>query len=121
MREIKFRAWDGEQMLYMPLTTNFGLHRFFGILDDECIAMQYTGLKDKNGREIYEGDVCNINPDDDNWIDIVVSDKNWLELSRYKNHCVTDCSLYEHHDQVEVIGNIYEHPELLKSFPAVAE
>ena len=60
-REIKFRFWDGEEMMYSDLYTfEENMIRFLpddlpsvGITD----VMQYTGLKDKNGKEIYEGDV----------------------------------------------------------------
>ena len=54
MREIKFRAWDGKDMLNMPLNTNFGISRFFGILEETANVMQFTGLHDKNGKEIFE-------------------------------------------------------------------
>jgi len=74
--------------------------------------MQYTGLKDKNGVEIYEGDIVIINEHDDDWTDTVVSDKNFLELSKYRNKCVTNISLYEYHKTIRVIGNIYENPDL---------
>ncbi len=53
----KFRAWDEGKMLYSLLDTNFGLHRFFGILNDEAIVMQSIGIKDIHDTNIYEGDV----------------------------------------------------------------
>jgi uncharacterized phage protein (TIGR01671 family) len=59
MREIKFRAWDAaaNEMLHMPITGNFGLHRFFGYIPENAPIMQFTGLFDKNGIEIFEGDI----------------------------------------------------------------
>jgi len=61
MREIKFRAWDKEKkvMLFMS-DGSFSNHRIWWLETNDCqdryILMQFTGLKDKNGKEIYEGD-----------------------------------------------------------------
>jgi uncharacterized phage protein (TIGR01671 family) len=64
MREIKFRAWDGRKMNYNPFisdgsdggeTSSVYINVAIACNDEEL--MQYTGLKDKNGKEIYEGDI----------------------------------------------------------------
>ena len=122
MREIKFRAFDDGRMLTMPLDKNFGISRFFGILRDDAIVMQYTGLKDKNGKEIYEGDIMHdtsINARcavvfgcfetllDDYGIG-ETSPKFCVEWSDKSGHGEIDV-------RNEVIGNIYENPELLCS------
>jgi uncharacterized phage protein (TIGR01671 family) len=67
MREIKFRAWDKENKAFMPsegyaicdgdvMGLRYG-NEMEDVLTDQIELMQYTGLKDNNGREVYEGDV----------------------------------------------------------------
>lgn len=75
MREIKFRAWDGENMAYSDQLGS--LERFFGLYEDLGYdnpkpIMRYTGLKDKNGVEIYENDII----EHDGNIDTVGWDKD---------------------------------------------
>lgn len=78
-REIKFRAWDGKKMIdnYCFLNKNKGNH-FFAEDENEfgniIAVMQYTGLKDKNGKEIYEGDIyrSEFSIDDEKGIDEII-------------------------------------------------
>ena len=119
MREIKFRAWHKGQKrwVYGILVGLDGVAERYidddggksGLWEHECNEsdqlqlVQYTGLKDKNGKEIYEGDVirdCNGLPD--TWVvEWSVEEAGFLGLDW--------CGKPN-----EVIGNIYEHPGLIK-------
>lgn len=115
-REIKFRAWykDGtEGMIYLSLDGFLDpLQEFEGGIGGYEI-MQYTGLKDKNGKEIYEGDI--IVSDYEKWwhnqpCGVVEYLENGFWLSgKDGSHFMPN------EDSRRVIGNIYENPELLES------
>ena len=121
MREIKFRAWDMERNEWCYSDTN-GLHDFFyglqdGQLDRETLG-ESTGLHDKKrteeypeGQEIYEGDI--VTEDEQLWK--IVWDVN--KLAGFEAQNEDDENYYlggAGWERCEVIGNIYENPELLK-------
>jgi len=136
-REIKFRAWDGKEMIYDEyMIINFGDQRYD--IETErgenynVILMQYTGLKDKNGKEIYEGDIVRITDEEDMFgnkfkaVNIVkwndgkwdlweqwVGDRDLYEDIWNENVCGLDSDCCKNED-LEVIGNIYENKKLLK-------
>ena len=127
MREIKFRAWIKNKKIMSYQTTPFYiddeyLHLGFNIdididLDDNLELMQYTGLKDKNGKEIYEGDIISGYRLDYFGVDgEQIVEVEWLneDASFYPFSNNQDHMPYPKSSQVEVIGNIYKNPELLK-------
>jgi len=110
MREIKFRAWNPHEKI-MDFDELIPAQEVW--FDEGTILMQYTGLKDKNGREIYEGDVVEVvgHAWRDDWggIEEVVS---WREDGHFFPFGDDDYAFTG--ENVKVIGNIYENPELLK-------
>lgn len=123
MREIKFRAWEAirQRMIYPKNETFYG-HIVFTPEEendmDKCedtipIFMQYTGLKDKNGKEIYDGDICRLDGEEaDNYDtgDVCWCADGWIFSNSYTNE-----SLSVYCKRLKVLGNIYENPELLKA------
>jgi len=131
MREIKFRAWDIERKkMYKVYQLDFSENddgifcheqaqilvnktEWVWLLEDEHILIQYTNLKDKNGKEIYEGDILRDNEDRE------------IGSAIFKDGCFSFCVPESEEDEEwemylytvmdkEIIGNIYENPELLE-------
>jgi uncharacterized phage protein (TIGR01671 family) len=119
-RTIEFRAWQDNQMLNMPLLGNYGIVRFFGFLYEDAIIMQFTGLTDKNGTKVYEGDILKCltatEPEDKGFI-CEFKDYRWKFYNvRYPNDDFYATVSYEYIKQnCIVIGNIHEHAHILNS------
>jgi len=123
-RIIKFRAWDvAEQEMFYGMNKCLmnwdGLkHNVSRFLDGDIPVMQYTGLKDKNGREIYEGDVLRQQLRAglfvlylSVWVQGDYYCGFYLERTRPNPYQYIDIG-QERTSKLEIIGNIYENPEL---------
>jgi len=111
MREIKFRVWDKLQKEWLALSSLEGIFAYYECDGDERYAlMQYTGLKDKNGKEIYEGDIVRKLYPFKSKEEYAKNPYIYKLVKWYKNQC----SFSIGKDNWEVIGNIYENLDLLK-------
>lgn len=135
MREIKYRVWDSEYKAYVQEYSDYVINPngelLFYDIDGVfkwanmkvCTIEQCTGIKDKNGKEIYEGDVVAFEDSDGGYEypDVVVNTGivEYGELRFYfTNRVVAEMDDFyikgDRCDDVEVIGNIHENPELLE-------
>jgi uncharacterized phage protein (TIGR01671 family) len=142
-KEIKFRAWDEEIMYYEGdhyhesgcYCKFIGVSKGKPIVEETCeddsnygkitvmeglVLMQFTGLKDKKGKEIYEGDILLFHSKKwDGFTSEIREEVIWdneggcyMPFNSYLDE--TGCSMVDEKRGYEVIGNIYETPELLK-------
>ena len=116
MREIRFRGWDGDKMTYdgFLVTSEGGVYWEGGMKPADLELMQFTGLKDKNGKEIYEGDIVRSEHGDGGPIIEAIS---WgvAEFLSGRLALRAWSFLNGKCDTIEVIGNIYENPDLLET------
>jgi uncharacterized phage protein (TIGR01671 family) len=134
-REIKFRAWDkrtrkmvatgfhlmGETMAY-DLLYQYGMEHKrkneAGLLRlNSFVIMEWIGLKEKNGKEIYESDICLLG-DGVLVVEFSTTRACFMLINRDKLHqSAYDCSFFTEPllEELEVIGNIYQNPELLEA------
>lgn len=116
MREIKFRAWNGHNMFNNIQVGAMYLGDL--IADPQWHLMQYTNLKDKNGREIYEDDLVKmhivvLSPDDKVGRVEYTSEYGYSLLVHGRRIRQSDWANDEDANY-EVIGNVWENPELLE-------
>ena len=112
----KFRAWDKETKtmngmaeIYRNRNQEIELHP----RDENIVLMQSTGLKDKNGKEIFEGDIVLVL--DSPYTVFYDNEKGSYRLKPHDDRWNVDyMSNFSHGGNFEVVGNIYENPELLE-------
>lgn len=121
-REIKFRAWyeKSKYMAYQGTPDLETIQSFFHYIGINEPLMQYTGLTDKNGKEVYEGDIVRV--DDSVFGNPIDGYKSGIYKVEY---CFPDCAFclvqldelsavsFNECMEYEIIGNVYENPELL--------
>ena len=115
-REIKFRAWHTFNKMML-------VHKMIPVLlknakdDNVWKYMQFIGLKDKNGKKVYEGDVIKVNARYDSAIgEVVFHECSWCFMVPITNNGESPYrNIGTGWYGVEVIGNIYENPELVNT------
>lgn len=132
MRQIKFRVWEPQrQIMLYPKAIQFalgGIDRVYGdeygfSIDSEpdMVVMKFTGLKDRNGKDVFEGDILKRDKDDNPW---EVYYQPTMACFMASNFCTNSMLIGEsfvqalnEHGRIDagIIGNIHEHPSLLKS------
>lgn len=123
----KYRAWDKVEKAMYKVETLHIEDEYVDLIDlnknvadltntshwrknSDVILMQSTGLKDKNGVEIYQDDVVNMCWSDE------IGESHWgkITIKNPFDYCIEEARYLIHADELEVIGNIYENPELLE-------
>lgn len=119
---LRFRAWlkeDKEMIEVEEIHFYKGEFDFIGdgitwmCKSNDCVLMQSTGLRDKNGKEIFEGDIVKMAKN-------VYSELTYYEVVRHRGGAYRleskryGCELWLRHTDCEIAGNIWENPELLE-------
>jgi uncharacterized phage protein (TIGR01671 family) len=127
-RVLKFRQWDGKKIDYNPFIINtisrnigYEININENLESNKNSLMQYTGVKDRNGKEIYEGDIVNIHLPNEK---IIIAEIVWeycctvLRMDNRADIAFTEAEKECQGRQIpfqeilEVIGNIHENPDL---------
>jgi uncharacterized phage protein (TIGR01671 family) len=129
MREILFRAWYAkhkkmyyfvEHVSYTDGSSGTGCigydehGRMFSPDDHEVELMQYTGLRDVAGKKIFEGDILGMENATAKVVFWERPPEFGLDFHHNEDEWCEDWNLSDDHDRMEIIGNVWEHPELLE-------
>lgn len=139
MREIKFRAWSKKEKTMIYFSSDWAIDGEYSNLGfsiehdeknffdsykgakEEAVIMQYTGLKDRNGKEIYEGDLVEYTRADNSTLtgsktrhEATFAKGAFCCLVKVVSLGICPTYLNQYNEQSEIIGNIYKNPELLK-------
>ena len=115
MRELKFRAWRKDEKKMSEPFTILECPPEFQIHENDLVFLEYTGLHDKNGKEIYEGDLIKSPSGGISkivWVDDFVC---FSTLRVKETEVIGEFFSQENWQNLEVIGNIYSNPELLNT------
>ena len=121
MRELKFRVWDkvDERIKYADIEWFDDMfafrfeHRGFEEDDNsDVVIMQFIGLKDKNGIDIYEGDIVRPFGDQGSLAQIIFFAPSFKLATKLNNGSYNLWNYYK--DEIEIIVNIHQNPELIK-------
>jgi uncharacterized phage protein (TIGR01671 family) len=122
MNRFKFRIWDKHknEFLKYPCMVNhldcdefFCFERYFKMSEEDCTMQQWTGLFDKNKNPIYEGDLVKIHLVAEEIGEIIFERGGFCCCSKTLNG--TFLGIVESGFRIEIIGNIFETPELLET------
>lgn len=135
MRELKFRAWNKKYKFFKFFTLvemfrwvgieynipeNIPSRSYFDDQEEDLVFSQFTGLKDKNGKEIYEGDLIKFHETDTKkerlgFVSYLVNEFAGCQFSclRFKDDVIG--FVFSAEENFEIIGNIYENPGLLNA------
>ncbi len=114
MRELKFRIWSEKEKKMFIVKNTFAIYDYTEKYFESAQIMQYTGLKDKCGKEIYEGDILDFEINNRQYR--VFFNKCSFKIQR-TDHLNRNLYLLEDYPtwDMKVVGNIFENPDLVKN------